>query len=221
MVLNSKKSYQVIIADDHPLSRAGLAQNLQELAIFEVVAEAQDGKTALDLTLKLAPDLLLLDIEMPGLDGVEVAKRLTLHNSRTKILALSAYDKREYVYGILSAGANGYLRKDEANITILAEALNAIIESPDPWLSPATSTKLVQTLIVERHTLGIIDSLSSREHEVLLLIAQGMGNQEIADKIFISTHTVKNHIDHIRQKIGIKSRNELIAWAWSNELVER
>ena len=213
------KKFSVIIADDHPLTRAGLAQKLFELERFDVIAEAQDGKTAFDMTLKLQPDILLLDIEMPLMTGIEVANLLTKSNSNTKILALSAYDKREYVYGVLDSGANGYLKKDEANSVMLSEALNAILDSGDTWLSPEMSTKLVQSLIKEKHIVSIIASLSNREREILLLIAKGIGNQDIADTLFISVHTVKNHVDHIRQKIGIKSRNELIAWAWSNKLL--
>lgn len=211
---------KVLIADDHPLTREGLVSRLKGIDCYEVIGEAGDGKAALHLALTLDPDILLLDIEMPKMSGVEVARELSKKAPQINILALSAFDKKEYVYGVLDSGARGYLKKEEASQQVLSEALDAIASSDEKWISPSMATHLVKSMIEDRRTFEIIDSLTHRERQVLELIAAGKNNAYIGETLFISTHTVKNHIDHIRQKVGIRSRNELIAWSWEKGIVK-
>ncbi len=216
----NKKTVKVLIVDDHPLTREGLITKLEELGRYEVIGEAGDGKSALHLALTLKPDIVLLDIELPLMTGVEVTQELRRRAPEIKILALSAFDDREYVYGVLDSGARGYMKKEEASKTVLSEALETILDRDDKWISPSMATQLVRTLVSERETIEVLDALTEREREVLVLVGGGKGNQEIADKLFVSTHTIKNHVDHIRQKIGIKARTELVAWAWQKGVLE-
>ncbi len=215
----SDRMIRVVIADDHPPTRAGLRSMLERFDAFEIVGEADNGRSALKLALDKDPDLMLLDIEMPGMTGIEVTKLLKEAGSEVRIIALSAFDYREYVYGILESGASGYLKKEEASSDTLRAAIETVLEDDEMWISPTLATHLVRTQIKERETETNLQSLSDREKEVLLLVGRGRANIEIAEQLFISTNTVKNHVDHVRHKLGIKTRNELIAWAWERKVV--
>ncbi|WP_457651137.1 response regulator [Rhodocaloribacter sp.] len=211
---------RVVLADDHPITRQGLRAALEAAADITVLAEAADGETALRLARTLTPDVLLLDVEMPRMTGVEVAERLRAAASPVRVLILSAYDDEEYVYGLLDCGVSGYLMKEEAEAHLIVEAIRGIArDDGELWISPSLATKLIRRKI--RRKPDHSGNLSAREREVLRLVALGHDNQQIADLLFISKHTVKNHIDKIKnQKIGVRTRTELAAWAWQQGLVK-
>lgn len=210
---------RVLIADDHPLYRSGTRMELEQIEGIEVVGEADDGDVALEQTLALEPDVLLLDVEMPSMSGVEVAEQLQKRGSKTRLLALSAHDEREYVYGLLEAGASGYLLKDEADAELLGEAIHGVARGEDNWISRSLAVQLLRRRSMP-DLAGV--QLTSREQEVVKLIALGLDNPTIAERLFISPHTVKNHLDKIKQqKIGVRTRAELIAWAWQHGVVKR
>ncbi|WP_456425011.1 response regulator [Rhodocaloribacter sp.] len=211
---------RVVLADDHPITRQGLRTALEAAADITVLGEAADGETALRLARTLTPDVLLLDVEMPRMTGVEVAERLRAAASPVRVLILSAYDDEEYVYGLLDCGVSGYLMKEEAEAHLIVEAIRGIArDDGELWISPSLATKLIRRKI--RRKPDHSGNLSAREREVLRLVALGHDNQQIADLLFISKHTVKNHIDKIKnQKIGVRTRTELAAWAWQQGLVK-
>jgi len=210
---------RVLIADDHPLYRSGTRMELEQIDGIEVIGEADDGDVALEQTLVLEPDVLLLDVEMPSMSGVEVAEQLQKRGSKTRLLALSAHDEREYVYGLLEAGASGYLLKDEADAELLGEAIHGVARGEDNWISRSLAVQLLRRRSMP-DLAGV--QLTSREQEVVKLIALGLDNPTIAERLFISPHTVKNHLDKIKQqKIGVRTRAELIAWAWQHGVVKR
>ncbi|RMF58064.1 MAG: DNA-binding response regulator [Bacteroidetes bacterium] len=211
---------RVILADDHPITRQGLRAALDAADGIEVIGEAADGEQALRLTQTRHPDVLILDVEMPRLSGVEVAERLQATGSPVRVLVLSAYDDEEYVYGLLDCGVSGYLMKEEAEAHLIVEAIRGIAHNDgELWISPSLASKLIRRKI--RRKPEPQAGLSEREREVLRLVALGYDNQQIADTLFISKHTVKNHIDKIKnQKIGVRTRTELAAWAWQQGLVK-
>jgi len=211
---------RVVLADDHPITRQGVRSALEAADDLLVLAEAADGEEALRLARTLTPDVLLLDVEMPRMTGVEVAERLRNDASPVRVLILSAYDDEEYVYGLLDCGVSGYLMKEEAEAHLIVEAIRGIArDDGELWISPSLATKLIRRKI--RRKPDHSGNLSAREREVLRLVALGHDNQQIADLLFISKHTVKNHIDKIKnQKIGVRTRTELAAWAWQQGLVK-
>lgn len=211
---------RVIIADDHHVTRTGLRITLNALPDFEVIGEAGDGAEALRLVDELKPDVLLLDVEMPRLTGVEVARRLQQRHSPVRVLALSAYDDERYVYGLLDSGAAGYLMKEEADADQIIEALRGVAhDDGDLWISERLAKKLILRKVMHQSEADV--PLTPQQEKVLKLIALGYDNGRIAELLTISKHTVKNHIDRIKhEKIGVRTRAELIAWAWQHGVVK-
>ncbi len=205
---------RVVLADDHPLFRAGVRTLLERAGGVEVVAEAADGVEALALIREHSPDVLVLDMEMPGMTGVEAARRLRATGIEVRILVLSAYDDDEYVAELLANGADGYLTKDEAPERIVA-AVRGVAQGRDGWLSDGVAEKARRRRAAE----PAAQPLSPREREVLRLIADGLDNGAIAEGLFISESTVKNHVTNIYAKLGVRSRAEAVAWAWRSGLM--
>lgn len=208
---------RVVLADDHPLIRAGIRGVLEKADDITVIGEASNGKEALEAVAELAPDVLLLDVEMPGMAGIEVARQLVAQKSEVRILALSAHDDEQYVFGLLESGAAGYLVKDEVPETI-AQAVRGVASGEDGWLSRRIAARLMQ----KRSKGGDQDALkalSEREQEVLGLLATGLDNQEIGEQLFISESTVKSHCYSIYSKLGVKNRVQAAAWAWRRGVV--
>jgi DNA-binding NarL/FixJ family response regulator len=165
---------RVVVADDHPVFRAGLRALLQSSPGVEVVGEAGDGSQALALASELAPDVLILDIEMAGMNGIEVARRLREAGSPVRVLVLSAYDDEAYILQALAQGAAGYLTKEEAE-EVVAEAVLAVARGQEGWLSRSATAKIVR---IQRDQARAGERLlSDREREVLLLLARGEGNK--------------------------------------------
>lgn len=215
--MGRKRLTRIVIADDHHMTLAGLAATLNTVDDFDVVGQAADGEAVLALARSLRPDMLLVDVEMPRLSGVDVVRTLRARGDQVRVLALSAYDEPEYVYGLLDAGASGYLMKEEADRDMLVSAVRGVLAGEDLWISPDLAAQLVRRQVVPEGTPQ--EELSEREMDVLRLVADGLDNYQAAEALFISHHTVKNHLEHIKGKLEVRTRAEVIAWAWHNRIV--
>jgi DNA-binding NarL/FixJ family response regulator len=206
------KTVRVVLADDHPVVRSGIRAELDGAEGIEVVGEASSGEEALRLVEELRPDVLVLDVVMPEMDGVEVAHLLRERHPDLRILALSAYDDNAYVFGLLSAGAAGYVLKEEALDTIV-EAIRAASRG-EMWLSKRVEEKVV------RRAIGEEVSLTERELEVLRLMAEGFSNRQIATELSITERTVRFHVENILGKLGVESRTEAVVEGIKRGLVK-
>ncbi|HRV96354.1 MAG TPA: response regulator transcription factor [Anaerolineae bacterium] len=204
---------QVVLVDDHPLAREGLRNLLDKAIDIAVVGEADDGVEALRLVETLKPDVLVLDMEMPGLSGVEVAQRLKSANTSVRVLALSAHNDKEYIMGLLANGAAGYLVKEEMLQTIV-EAVRGVARGEQGWLSRQVSAQ-ISTWTQEAQT----SNLTPREMEVLALVVEGKTNQEIGLALGISEKTVEKHLVNVFAKLDVSSRVEAAVYAVREGLV--
>lgn len=211
------KTIRVVLADDHPVVREGLRNLLERAPDITVVAEAGDGQEALRLAEELTPDVLLLDIEMPGMTGVEVARRLRAAGSPVRVLALGAYDDELYIFGLLEAGAAGYLLKDEAIEAIVAAVRGGVAGGEEGFFSRRVAGKIVRRRQEGKESCP----LTEREQEVLRLLAKGWSNARIAQELAISERTVRYHLQNIYNKIGVSTRGEAIVWAVREGFGER
>lgn len=212
------KTIRVLLADDHPIVRGGIRSMLAGEEGIEVVGEASDGGEALEMVGSLRPDVLLLDMEMPVKTGIEVATELATRHPEVRVLALSAYDDDAYIFGVLDAGAAGYMTKDEAP-DMIVHAVRGVAAGGDQWISSRVAEKMVRRRrsFLERQSAD----LSPREKEVVVLVGKGMTNPQISEMLFISEGTVKNHVSHIYDKLDIRTRAEVVAWAWEHGLVKK
>lgn len=207
--MGTEDKVTVLIADDHPLVREALHQSLEGEEDMKVVAEASDGEEAVKLASELKPNVVVMDIVMPKLNGIEATRKIKEIAPDTAILILTAYDDDEYVLGLLDAGAAGYLLKS-ARGRDLVGAIRAI-RSGESVLHPKIIAKLLRRATmapVGEHKVS--DLLSERESEVLRLVALGMSNKEIAARLFLSQRTVKAHLTNIFNKLNVASRSEAI-----------
>ena len=207
-----KKNLRIVLADDHALVRAGFRALLQSLDGIEVVAEAENGAQALELIERHLPDLVLMDIAMPGLNGLEAAARAAKSAPEVKIIILSMHANEEYVLQSLKAGAKGYLLKD-AGLAELQLALESV-SSGQTFLSPAISKHLIDAY-VERTSDGMepFSILTSRQREILQLIAEGDTTREIAQKLGVSVKTVETHRTQLMQRLDIHDLAGLVRYA--------
>jgi len=203
------QAIRVVLADDHPVVRTGIRTFLEQAADIEVLAEAEDGKAALRLAEELEPDVLLLDMELPGITGVEVTRRLQAAGSLVRVLALSAYDDEQYVFGLLDAGAAGYLLKDEALAAIVA-AVRGVARGEGGWFSRQVAAKVAVWVRGERAAPPGVARLTEREVEVLRLLARGRSNARIAQELAVSERTVKFHVENLLGKLGVGNRTEAV-----------
>jgi NarL family two-component system response regulator LiaR len=204
----------IVIADDHTLVREGTRQCLEREDDFEVVAEAADGHEAVRLVNELKPNVAIVDIAMPNLNGIEAAKQIKKAQPGTAVLALSAYDDDEYIYALLEAGADGYLLKNVRGQQ-LVDAIRDVCAG-EVVLDPHVARKVVQwfgSLSRGQRTENGGNCLSERELEVLKLAAKGMSNKEIAAQLALSVRTVQSHLGHIFDKLGVSSRTEAVLHA--------
>ena len=209
---------RVLVADDHMIARTGIRHVLESEAEFEVVGEAASGTEALALTLKLHPDVVVLDISMPGVSGLEVAGRLRASSPETRILILSMHDQAEYVLESVRAGAHGYLLKDTA-ATELRDAIRAVCRGGS-YFSPPVANRLTAAVRGDQSAQHGLDQLTGREREVLLGIAQGRTNKEIAGELGISHRTVETHRESLMRKLQLRTVAELTRFALSAGLVK-
>lgn len=211
---------RVLIVDDQVLVRAGLRTILEEEDDIEVVGEAGDGQEAIAMAGTVAPDVILMDIRMPNMDGLEATRRICSTEAPPHIVMLTTFDLDEYVYEALRAGASGFLLKD-ALADDLIRAVR-VAASGDALLAPSVTRRLIARFS-GRHTLpssASLGSLTEREREVLLLVARGLSNQEVAQKLFLSETTVKTHVAHMLDKLDLRDRVQAVVLAYESGVVE-
>ena len=208
------KSIRVLLADDHKLIRAGLRLVVDQQPDLSVVGEADDGRQAVELAKSLKPNVVVMDIGMPNLNGIEAARQIGEMDPGAAVVMLSMHSDESYVLRALSAGARAYLLKDSAT-TDLVQAIHAVAEGKS-FFSPAVSKVLLQDYMRKLRRSGAEDSydlLSPREREVLQLVAEGKSNKEIASLLNLSVYTVETHRAKIMQKLNLKGVPELILYA--------
>ncbi len=219
----SGDTIRVLVADDHALFRRGLNMILETEAAIDVIGEAEDGVEAVDMAIDLAPDVVLMDVRMPRLSGIEAATRVRQSVPAAKILMLTVSDEEEDLYEAIKAGANGYLLK-EISIEEVADAIRAVTQGQS-LISPSMASKLLDefTTLSKQADEKIsphAPRLTERELEVLQLVAQGLSNRKIAEKLFISENTVKNHVRNMLEKLHVHSRMEAVLYAMRENLIE-
>jgi DNA-binding NarL/FixJ family response regulator len=216
------KPVRIVIADDHDVVRSGFATLLDSLPEFSVVGTAADGLEAVRLGSELNPDVILMDIRMPGIDGIEATRRLTTHgSSSSRILVLTTFDLDEYVYDALRAGASGFLLKD-VTAEQLFDAVR-IIAAGDGLLAPSVTRRLISEFAQRPATTPrptpALDELTPRETQVLQLVAEGLSNSEIAARLIVTEETIKTHVSHILNKLGLRDRTQAVVIAYETGLV--
>jgi two-component system, NarL family, response regulator NreC len=205
---------RILLADDHTVMRAGLRLLLERHDNFEVVGEAADGREAVEIAAAQKPDVVVMDVAMPHLNGVEAARQILSRNPDTAIVMLSMHSDESYVLRSLKAGARGYLLKDSAEADLIA-AIQAIVEGRS-FFSPGVRALLKEDYIYRLQKFGADDTyelLTAREREVLQLVAEGRSNKEVASLLGLSLYTVETHRTHILQKLNLHSVPELILYA--------
>jgi DNA-binding NarL/FixJ family response regulator len=217
---------RVLLADDDALIRAGLAVVLGTAADLDVVAEASDGLEAVELCLRHTPDVVLMDVRMPGIDGIEATRRLVAARPDIKILILTTFRDDEYVYGALRAGASGFLLK-RASPERLLDAVRTVAAG-EALLDPSVTQSLIQRFLATGGSTGPgpssetrrqLDRLTERERQVLLLVAQGRSNAEIADLLVIAESTAKTHVKRVLAKIDVHDRAQAVVFAYRSGLI--
>lgn len=218
--MSEDKKITVMIADDHILMREGLKQLLELEKDIAVVAQAGDGEEAIEKAVKYNPHVLLLDINMPKLNGIDVLRRLKDLGVNTKIIMLTIHNDKEYLFETIKIGADGYILKD-SDADSLIRAIREV-NNGRTYIQSSIAKMLVERLNGDEEEsderLKKIKSLTKREYEVLTLIAEGLNNKDIADKLFISEKTVKNHVSSIFKKIGVNDRIQAAIFAYKNNI---
>jgi DNA-binding NarL/FixJ family response regulator len=216
-------STSVLIVDDQALVRTGFRMILEAESDLEVVGEAADGLQAIDEARRLRPDVILMDVRMPELDGIEATRRLLANgNADTKVVMLTTFDMDEYVYDALRAGASGFLLKDVPP-EHLVDGIHAVANG-DALLAPSITRRLVEEFVraapARTPPPRGLEELTSREREVLLLIARGMSNAEIARELYVSETTVKTHVARVLMKLHLRDRVQAVVLAYEAGLVQ-
>lgn len=214
-------SVRIVIADDQALVRAGFVSLLEGAADLHVVGEANDGAGAVELAQRLRPDVLLMDIRMPGMDGIEATRRIAAEPalSAVRIVVLTTYEVDDYVFEALRAGASGFLTKD-VEPDDLRTAVRTVAEG-HALLTPSVTRRVVDAFAASTHPAPDptpLRVLSDREREVLQLVALGLSNQEIGDRLYLSPLTAKTHVSRIMQKLGARDRAQLVVIAYQTGL---
>jgi DNA-binding NarL/FixJ family response regulator len=212
---------RVVIADDQALVRAGFRALLDAQDDIEVVGEAADGEEAVRLALSLRPDVVLMDIRMPGVDGLEATRRLAAEErlASVKVVILTTFDLDEYVFEAIRSGANGFLVKDTEPVELL-RAVRAVVAG-DALLSPGVTRRLIAEFAARAKDPGRLPDLSrltDREREVVTLVAEGLTNDEIAARLIMSTATAKTHVSRAMVKTGARDRAQLVVFAYESGL---
>ncbi|WP_329464366.1 response regulator transcription factor [Streptomyces sp. NBC_01431] len=215
---------RVLIVDDQMMVREGFSVLLGAQPDIEVVGEAVDGREAVAQVQALRPDVVLMDIRMPGMNGIEATREIVAAGDASKVLVLTTFDLDEYVYQALRAGASGFLLKD-ASARQLAEGVR-VVASGEALLAPSVTRRLINEFarVVPAPRAGApapgqVDELTDRETEVLVLIAQGLSNQEIADRLVVAESTIKTHVSRVLVKLGLRDRTQAAVYAYETRLV--
>jgi DNA-binding NarL/FixJ family response regulator len=210
---------RVLVADDQPLVRSGFRMVLDERPDLELVGEADDGEQALALARELNPDVILMDIRMPNLDGVEATRRLVDAGTPAKILVLTTFDLDEYVYAAIRAGASGFLLKD-VEPGELVDAIR-VVAAGNSLFGPVATQHLVERFAQARPAVETtaLEQLTEREREILRLLARGLSNAELAERLVLSETTVKTHVSSVLRKLGVRDRVQAVITAYESGLV--
>ncbi|MDR3332554.1 MAG: response regulator transcription factor [Synergistaceae bacterium] len=212
------RKIRIVLADDHRLFREGLRRLLEFESDIEVVGEAKDGLEAVELVLATDPDIVLLDINMPVMDGGQVISQLKGSHVRSKFVAITAYDDEEHMATLSSIGINGYILKSSSTTDLIA-ALRAI-NNGESYVDPKVAGKLLSSFQKRRAEQDVMLLLTQREKEVLFWLSQGFNNAEISIKMVLSEKTVKNHVSHLLKKLGLNDRTQAAVLAWRMGLVQ-
>ena len=214
-------SIRVVIADDHEVVRTGFTAMLHTQPDIEVVADARDGTEALAVCRRHRPDVVLMDIRMPGLDGLAATRQLTAGPEAPRVVLLTTFDLDEYVYEGLAAGATGFLLKDISADELVAAV--RVVAAGDALLAPSVTRRLIAEVVRLRPRPAApspsADVLTTRESEILCLVAEGLSNTEIAAKLTISEETVKTHVSRVLLKLNLRDRTQAVVYAYENGLV--
>lgn len=217
------ETIRVVVVDDQDLVRDGFAMILQVQPDIEVVAEAGDGETAVRVVTEHRPDVVLLDIRMPGVDGITAARRICA-TTTSRVLILTTFDDDEYVYEALYAGASGFLLKDVRRDDLVRAV--RVIAAGESLLAPAVTRRLIGDIVRQRTTLSAkaggssrLSVLTARERETLILLGRGLSNAEIATAMTVSEHTVKTHVSNVLTKLGLRDRAQAVIAAYETRLV--
>jgi NarL family two-component system response regulator LiaR len=206
-------SIRILLAEDHVITRQGIRRLLEDEKDLVVVGEVSDGEQAVQMVTEMKPDVVVMDIAMPKLNGIEATRQIKLIHPHTAVLMLSAYDDDEYVFGLLKAGAAGYLLKNISGDKLI-RAIRAIYKG-EPVLDPIIARKVMNYFKLPDKVRGLerpSEYLSKRETDILKLAARGMSNKDIADKLNVSNRTVEGHLRTIFNKLGVGSRTEAVLY---------
>jgi len=209
----------ILIVDDHEVVRNGIRAYLETLPKFNVVGEAASGEEAIKMAGELIPDVVLMDLVMPGMDGIETTREVKKISPRTQIVVLTSYHEDEQIFPALKAGAISYVLKD-MKMDKLAEAIQSAIHG-EVTLHPLVATRVLRNLRGESSDESFYAELTDRELEVLKFIANGLSNSQIADQLVISTNTVKGHVSNILSKLHLADRTQVAVYAWQKGIVHR
>lgn len=214
-------STRVLIVDDQSLVRAGFRLILESQPDFEVVGEAQDGVEAVGLVRRFHPDVVLMDVRMPRMDGLEATRQILAEGpDKVRVVMLTTFDLDEYVYAALQAGACGFLLKDVTPEQLIAAV--RLVTVGDALLAPSITRRLIERYAIRDAPSGLgrdLALLTQRETDVLRLMARGLANQDIAAKLFLSEATVKTHVAHILDKLGLENRVQAVVVAYESRMV--
>jgi DNA-binding NarL/FixJ family response regulator len=219
-------SISVLLTDDQPLLRRGFRMILEAEGDITVAAEASNGEEAIDLARRHAPDVVLMDIRMPGTDGIEATRRITAADARVRVLVLTTFDLDEYAFGALRAGASGFLLKDVRPADLVAAIRT--VAAGDAVVSPRVTRRLLEeyaqvlplSVSQQAERYPQLSTLTEREREVLIAVAQGLSNAEIAVSLYVSEATVKSHVGRILAKLGLRDRVQVVVLAYEAGLVQ-
>nr|WSW45287.1 response regulator transcription factor [Streptomyces sp. NBC_01001] len=216
--MSGSSSVRVLLADDQPLVRSGLRVLMADTPDLEVVGEAANGAEAVRLTAELAPDVVVMDIRMPEMDGIEATRRLTAAPGAARVLILTTFDEDDHVYGALRAGASGFAVKDMALDDILAAV--RVVAAGDALIAPGVTRRLIADFVAAPAPAPQrAPAITSREQEVLTLVGRGRSNSEIAQELFITVATTKSHVARLLTKLDARDRVQLVIKAYEMGLV--
>ena len=213
-------SIRVLVVDDQSMVRAGFRMLLSREGDVEVVAEAENGVEAVEKAARFRPNVILMDIRMPELDGLEATRRILAEDDNARVLILTTFDLDEYVYEALSAGASGFVLKDDSPEQLLA-AIRTVVAG-DALISPTITKKVIKQFarLPRPDPPKELDELSERERDVFRLMARGLSNGEIGQELYISETTVKTHVTHVLQKLGLRDRVQAVVLAYRTGVFE-